>query len=268
MPKRHGATVMTKPQMQTQRSLSAAETRIGPGGTTSKAEHAYRTLRHSIVSGEFEPGGRLVIEQIARAIDTSVVPVREAIRRLEAEGYVVYARNVGATVASVDLAHYPDTIEVVALLEGAATGLAAPHLSGRDIKTARSLNAELGRLLQKPSPVLFSETNRRFHETLFQRCPNGHLLELLEKEWVLLQQTRRAAFALMSDRAAQSVDEHECLLRMIEERRAPEEIEAHVRDHRHKTAKALLAAIAADDIDEPHRRRRRSPRRMTERSEN
>jgi DNA-binding GntR family transcriptional regulator len=224
-----------------------AEVRIGPGSATSKAEHAYQTIRQCIVSGEFEPGRRLVIEQLARAIDTSVVPVREAIRRLEAEGYVVYTRNVGATVATIDLARYPATIEVVGVLEGAATGLAAPHVSAKDLRTARSLNAELRRSITALDPVRFSETNRRFHETLFRRCPNGHLLALLEKEWILLQQTRRSAFAFIPERAAQSVEEHERLLELIEARRPQGEIEAYVRDHRQVTAQTLLAAIGAGE---------------------
>ena len=62
-------------------------------------------------------------------MDVSVVPVREAIRRLEAEGYITYTRNVGATVTSVDLDRYPETVETVAVLEAVAIGLAAPHIT-------------------------------------------------------------------------------------------------------------------------------------------
>lgn len=248
MPKRHGQTVITDRPTSTSRLLDVAGSGIGPGGPTSKAEHAYQTIRQRIVSGEFEPGRRLVIEQLARAIDTSVVPVREAIRRLEAEDYVVYTRNVGATVASIDLARYPQTIEVVGVLEGAATGLAAAHLTARELKSARSLNAELRRSLKALDPARFSEINRRFHEALFRRCPNRHLLDLLEKEWILLQQTRRSAFALIPERAAESVEEHEHLLELIEARRPPDEIDAFVRSHRQVTAQALLAAIGADEL--------------------
>src|SRR5215207_5753378 len=70
----------------------------GPGAPTSKADHAYETILRSILDGEYEPGERLVIERLARELGVSVVPVREAIRRLEADGYVTFTRNIGATV--------------------------------------------------------------------------------------------------------------------------------------------------------------------------
>ena len=67
-----------------------------------------------------------MIEQLARELGISVVPVREAVRRLEAEGYVDYTRNVGATVAGVDLDSYPETVETLAVLEASATAMAVP----------------------------------------------------------------------------------------------------------------------------------------------
>jgi DNA-binding GntR family transcriptional regulator len=219
------------------------DVQAGPGAPTSKAEHAYSVIRDSIVRGEFAPGSRLVIEQLAREIETSVVPVREAIRRLEAEGFVVYTRNVGATVASVDLERYPETVEAVAVLEGAALGLAAPHISTRDIKKARSLNATLRRSLKSIDPQQFSEINHQFHETLYRRCPNRHVLDLLVREWELLGRTRSSAFAFIPERALNSVEEHEHLLQLIEQRRPTAEIEAFTRAHRSSTARALLTRI-------------------------
>jgi DNA-binding GntR family transcriptional regulator len=225
------------------------EVQAGPGAPTSKAEHAYNVIRHGIVRGEFAPGSRLVIEQIAREIDTSVVPVREAIRRLEAEGFVEYTRNVGATVASVDLDRYPETIEAVAVLEGAAIGLAAPHISARDLKKARSLNATLRRSLKAIDPQQFSEINHDFHETLYRRCPNRRVLDMLNKEWELLRRTRVSAFAFIPERALSSVEEHEHLLGLIEQGRPPAEIEMFTRAHRSSTARALLSHIG-DQLDD------------------
>ncbi|HWV76031.1 MAG TPA: GntR family transcriptional regulator, partial [Isoptericola sp.] len=65
----------------------------------SKSQRAYAYLRERIEDGRFVPGYRLVLAQLAGELDMSVVPVREAIRRLEAEGLVTFERNVGAQVA-------------------------------------------------------------------------------------------------------------------------------------------------------------------------
>ena len=202
----------------------------GPGAPQSKADHAYAVIRQNILDGKSVPGERLAIEHLAREIKVSVVPVREAIRRLEAEGFVTFTRNVGATVASIDLDRYPETIEAVA----------APHLTVTDLKTARALNEELRRSIDKLDPVRFTRTNAHFHKTLYVRCPNRHLLGMVEREWALLETTRRSGFSLVPERASKSVEEHEELVRMIENGQPGEEIEAFARQHRMRTARSVL----------------------------
>jgi DNA-binding GntR family transcriptional regulator len=212
----------------------------GPGAPQSKADHAYAVIRQYIIDGKSSPGERLPIERLAREINVSVVPVREAIRRLEAEGFVTFTRNVGATVASIDLERYPETVEAVAVLEGVATGLAAPHLTATDLKKARALNDDMRRSITKLDPVRFTRTNAQFHKTLYIRCPNRHIVGMVEREWALLETTRRSAFSLIPERASRSVDEHDELLRLIADGRPGEEVEAYARRHRMRTARSLL----------------------------
>jgi DNA-binding GntR family transcriptional regulator len=220
----------------------------GPGAPKSKAEHAYELIRQRVIGGATAPGERLVIERLAREMDVSVVPVREAIRRLEAEGFINFTRNVGATVANIDLDRYPETMETLAVLEGVATALAAPHLTADDIKKARALNDELRRDIDTLDPDHFSRTNQRFHQRLFDRCPNRHLLSMVAREWALLETTRRSAFSLMPERVATSVAEHEQLLELIETGAPGEEIEALARHHKARTARSLLRHIG-DELD-------------------
>lgn len=212
----------------------------GPGAPTSKADHAYDTILQSILDGEYEPGERLVIERLARELGVSVVPVREAIRRLESDGYVTFTRNIGATVTAIDLDRYPETIEAVAALEGIAIGLAAPHLTSTDLRRAREVNDRLRDSLTKFDPTQFTRLNRRFHEILYGACPNRHLLAILEREWALLDTTRRSAFTYIPERAARSVQEHDDLLEMIERGANSGDIERFARDHRMSTARRLL----------------------------
>ncbi len=64
--------------------------------TSSKSERAYVAIKEKILCGEYTPGYRLVLAKLADDLGFSVVPVREAIRRLEAENFVTFERNVGA----------------------------------------------------------------------------------------------------------------------------------------------------------------------------
>jgi DNA-binding GntR family transcriptional regulator len=220
-----------------------ADLAAGPGAPRSKADRAYAYIRQLVLDGHHLPGERLVIERLAREMDISVVPVREAIRRLEAEGYVTYTRNVGATITTIDLDRYPETVETVAVLEGVAIGLAAAHITAKDIKEARALNEQMRACIKAMDPQKFTALNHQFHRVLYRRCPNRHLLNMVVREWDLLATTRKSAFSFIPERAAGSVAEHEGLLRLIEGGASAEEVEAFARNHRMKTARSLLKHI-------------------------
>jgi DNA-binding GntR family transcriptional regulator len=226
---------------------SVSDVEAGPGAPRSKADRAYAFIRQRVLDGQRTPGERLVIEHLAREMDVSVVPVREAIRRLEAEGYITYTRNIGATVASIDLDRYPETVETVAILEGVAVGLAGPHITAKDIRGARALNEQMRACVDSMNDSMnaskFTALNMRFHNVLYSRCPNRHLLNMVVKEWELLATTRTSAFAFIPERAIGSVEEHEQMLLLIESGRPAEEIEAFARRHRMKTARSLLQHI-------------------------
>src|SRR5215470_10693060 len=90
----------------------------------SKHELAYRQIRERILDGRYGPGHRLVLSALARDLDVSPVPVREAIRRLEAEGLVTFERNVGARVGRLDDEEWEQIVQVLALLDGYAVARA------------------------------------------------------------------------------------------------------------------------------------------------
>jgi DNA-binding GntR family transcriptional regulator len=224
--------------------VSAVE-RIATAPTASKADLAYETLRRWIADGTYQPGDRLVLDRLARELHMSVVPVREAIRRLEAEGYANFQRNVGARVASIDLAAYRETMETLAILEGAATALAAPNLTKRDLDTAARINDQMARGIQNLEPVSFTKRNKEFHETLYRRCGNRHLLTLIDREWSSLSVIRRSTFAFVPERTSEAVAEHSHLLLRLGAGAPPAEIELLLREHRMATALAFLSRAAA-----------------------
>ena len=143
---------------------------------SSKSEQAYQTVKARIVEGTYTPGYRLVLGTIARDLGFSVVPIREAIRRLEAEGLVKFERNVGATVAGIDPTEYLYTMQTLSIVEGAATALSAPLIDAVAIARARAVNAEMRDCLQHFDPVRFTRLNQDFHSVLFEHCPNPHIL--------------------------------------------------------------------------------------------
>jgi DNA-binding GntR family transcriptional regulator len=205
----------------------------------SKSQLAYEFIRARIDDGRYVSGFRLVLGQIAGELDISVVPVREAIRRLEAEGLVTFEKNVGAQVALLHEAEYTYTMETLALVEGAATRLSAPLLTPDHLERARAINREMIACLDDFIPHRFTELNQQFHAVLFEECPNPHILDLVHRGWNRLTVLRDSTFSFVPGRARESVDEHEHIVELIESGAEPLEIELAARRHRLATLDAL-----------------------------
>ena len=207
----------------------------------SKSQLAYRFIRERIDDGRYVPGYRLVLGQIAGELDVSVVPVREAIRRLEAEGLVTFQRNVGAQVALIKETEYLHTMQTLSVVEGAATSLSAPYLTPAHLRRAREVNERMRRSLDDFDPHRFTELNLEFHSVLFEECPNPHILDLVHRGWNRMKVLRDSSFSFVPGRARESVEEHERLIELIEDGADPLDIELAARRHRTTTLDAVLA---------------------------
>ncbi|MEU3315109.1 GntR family transcriptional regulator [Streptomyces sp. NPDC006662] len=147
--------------------------------------HAVCTaIRDDIVSGFFGPGGRLTEEVLARRYGVSRVPVREALRTLESEGFVTTRRHAGACVAEPSEQEAADLLELRVLLEPLAASRAARRRTEAHLKVLRGLV----RLGQERARRAQGEDLRAlggwFHETLAQASGSPGLI-------ALLTQTRR-----------------------------------------------------------------------------
>lgn len=212
----------------------------------SKSQQAYAWIRSRISDHEYQPGFRLVLGAIAAELNVSVVPVREAIRRLEAEGLVTFERNVGAHVALVDENEYVFTMQTLGVVEGAATSLSAPLLTPADLDRAETINQQMAQLLADFDAQLFTRLNQRFHSVLFEPCPNPQLLELVNRGWSRLSGLRHSTFEFVPARAQDSVREHSDILELIHTGADPLEIDGVARLHRWRTLDAFLAARHPD----------------------
>ncbi|WP_026250178.1 GntR family transcriptional regulator [Streptomyces sp. ATexAB-D23] len=226
-------------------------TRTRPAPAASKSRVAYEWIRERITSGAFGPGYRLVLTTLAGRLGMSVVPVREAISHLTAEGLVTFEPNVGASVSMADPDRYIHAVEVITVLESAATALSTPHLTRPDMAQARKLNAAMRTALGQFDFRRFTALNQEFHHTLYSRCPNPRLLELVDGEWSRLGHMRDSIFGLVPHRPKESVCEHDELLDLIEGDGTPDRIEQAVRLHRTRSLDAFRTH-QPDGAHSPH----------------
>jgi len=190
----------------------------GKPAEQSKHEIAYHRIRERILDGRYGPGHRLVLSSLARDLDVSPVPVREAIRRLEAEGLVHFERNVGARVATLQDDEWEQLVEMLALLDGWAFAAAAPRLTPPDIAAAREFNRAL-RTAASAEQIEHGDVmllHRRFHRVLYRCCGNRYVIESLDAIWDRIDASRVLATLYPSLRLATAVDEHDALLDRLE----------------------------------------------------
>jgi DNA-binding GntR family transcriptional regulator len=166
------------------------------------------------------------------------MPVREAIRRLEAEGWVVHHRHQGAQVAPVNGDAWIDAMTMLAVLEGYATALSAPHSDAAGLRALREINDDMDAAIGRLDLEAVSDANRRFHTGIYERCPNGHLQEKLATTQERLDTLRATIFTVVPSRGNVSRAEHERLLTLVERGCDPLEIELAAREHKLHTVAA------------------------------
>jgi len=198
----------------------------------NKHELAYRLIRERIEAAVYQPGQRLVIDALARDLSMSQVPIREAIRRLQAEGWVTYRHNSGPEIANIGLDQWQATMEVLAVLEGYATALAAARLRKDDLQQLRKHAAAMQRAMQQFDPLRFSDSNRLFHSVIYARCANPVLVERISETQAQLDAMRSTLFPSMPQRGPESIQEHLQLIELLERRASFEAIEQHAREHK------------------------------------
>ena len=212
----------------------------------NKQERTYTILRDRIHSGSFAPMERLNIDALARELGVSPIPVREALRRLEAEGWVRFTPNVGAVVSPVDSTTWEQAMVTLAILEGAASAEAQQNLRRSDLARLRTIAAGMEEAAAHADPLRFSKLNRSLHATIVGRCPNTYLTELLDQTNARLDRLRSTMFAYLAHRTEEALREHIRLIELLETG-SKDDVETYARWHKLQTVEAYRTIHQAGD---------------------
>lgn len=206
-----------------------------PSAVTAE-EEAYTYILDQIRRGEHHPGDRLKAEEIATQIGMSRMPVREAFRRLSAEGLLIMRPNRGATVCTLTLEDIEEIFEMRAMLEGLAVRLAVPKLDKR-------AEADLGELLERMERSRHDDEwlthHRDFHEYVCGLSGRPRLLHQIRSLHTALEPYVRIWF-INSDKpiSAKVQAEHQEILEAMR-RGDPLRTEAVMQEHIQTTAPDL-----------------------------
>jgi DNA-binding GntR family transcriptional regulator len=142
------------------------------------AEHAYATVRDGILTGKYHAGSRLTEQDLARAVKVSRTPVREALRRLHAEGLVQFEPNHGAIVSSFGIEAAEEIFELRALLEPLSARLAAERATDDAIAAMRALaEQQVAESTQRKGDFIsrIGQLNDLFHRAVQAAAQNMRL---------------------------------------------------------------------------------------------
>lgn len=136
-------------------------------------------LRDRILAGEWAAGAPLRQEALAAELGVSRIPLREALRRLEAEGLVTISAHRGAVVAPLPVAELSELFELRALIEADLARRAVPRLTAHDDAAMKQYAAAFERAVAEGDITAWGEANRRFHFALYAPASRPQTLETL-----------------------------------------------------------------------------------------
>lgn len=178
------------------------------------SDRAYSEIRSLILSGDASPGSPLKEEQLAELCGVSRTPVRDALRRLEAELYVVRTESQRTFVADWSREDVEEMFALRAMLEGHAARRATERMTDERLAVLSQCNAQLEQSVFRPEPdvVGFLDANRDFHAAIVDAASSPRLKATLA---TLVEQpiVRRTAMHYGREQLERSVHEHRELLR-------------------------------------------------------
>lgn len=175
----------------------------------TKEEQVADFLREGIISGRIPRGARLKQQEIATMLNTSITPVREALKLLAAEGYVLGDSFRGATVAPFDIEASSEVLSLRILLETQLVRGVVERVTSADIAELRVLAGEFAGAFEAGDNEAARAANYRFHHRMFEIARMPQTLHFVQILWA------RYPFDLINrlqGRVSRAADEHDDML--------------------------------------------------------
>ena len=208
-------------------------------------ELVFEALREAIIDARLKPGERLMEIQLAEDLGVSRTPVREALRKLELEGFVVMIPRKGAYVADISLKEIVEVFEIRGALEGLAAELAAERASDDKIEEMERCLVELSKAIDHKDLGRIVEVDTEFHDMLYASGRNERLGQILS---LLREQIQRFRTRTMTHPARMKValEEHRRIIEAVAARNG-ELARDLAQEHIESAENSLMALLSADE---------------------
>lgn len=207
-------------------------------------EMVFESLREAIIQGRLKPGERLMEIQLADEMGVSRTPIREAIRKLELEGFVVMVPRKGAFVAGISVKDIVDVFEIRASLEALAAGLAAERITPDELEELERSLVVISEVSSKEDINAIVETDTNFHELIYKASRNERLSQMIVHLKEQIQRFRTTSLS-QPGRSKNALEEHRKIVEAISDRNA-ELAQSLAREHIENAEQSMLNALRED----------------------
>jgi DNA-binding GntR family transcriptional regulator len=215
-------------------------------GHRTLAEKAFDHLHQAIIQGEIPPGERLPIEDLAGTLEMSPMPIREALRRLDAGGLVEHVPHRGARVRELSIDDLREVYEARLALEPLAVAHAAEHFTEEDAARASDALRRHVAAYRKGTPIETFAAHTEFHFALYDAANSRWLKRLITPLWESSERYRIALPARYRRALEERRVEHERILLACVQH-DPETAARELYDHLVETANRVSHRMGSDE---------------------
>lgn len=209
----------------------------------SKNEAVYDALRQAIIQGEYEPGSRLVIDDLAASMGVSQIPIREALRQLEADGFITIEPYVGATLTEINASFIFEIFALLESLEVICSRSAARCMTDKELDKLEKLIIQMDGSLNYPEQ--WSQQNKEFHLFICECSKSVLTTKMMQK---VLDHWDRLRLHYLKDVSGRRIPdaqrEHKLILEAFRTRN-PDAVERTIRQHNRSALDSYIKHLRA-----------------------
>lgn len=180
-------------------------------------ELVLEAIREAIINGSLKPRERLMEIQMAEELGVSRTPIREALRKLELEGFIVMVPRKGAYVADISTKDIADVFEIRASLEGLAAALAAERVTEEELEFMERCLVIKAEAIATADFEKLVDIDTKFHEAIYKASRNERLVTIVNNLREQIQRLRTTSLSVPG-RMYQSLKEHRAIVEAIQSR--------------------------------------------------
>lgn len=207
-------------------------------------QKVYRVLKESIIKGFLEPGTKLLENKIAEEMQVSRTPVREAMQKLVAEGFVKTTPNQTMVVTEVSPEDVKEVLQIRGVLEGLAASIAAKKINRQEIVELENIISQMSLHVTKKNLSSYCQVDDEFHNLILNICGNKWIIQIRDNLGSFIYRFRIKSLSV-SGRLKHSLEEHQAIMESLKKHNS-EEADRLSQIHMENTVINILKNVAKE----------------------